>query len=134
MTEHAISDTLFPMLRERFPDRGMRLESRPEPCAIFPAVHQDVGDIEVCDDGDEVTVYAGKFTHGHFSNYNELSQTEKAQIISADVVEFLDAVFSDQVVFWGSHEGGGGWHRIDIGPYEDPEAGEYVWSGPRNVI
>jgi hypothetical protein len=129
-----MADTLFPTLRERFPHRGLRFESRPVPCAVFPAVHPDVGDIQVCDDGDEVTVYAGKFTHGHFSNYDEISGPEKRRIISEDVVEFLDAVFTDQVIFWGSHGGGGGWHRLDFGPCEDPEPGEYVWSGPRNAI
>ncbi len=134
MAAPSIADTLFPMLRKRFPDRGLRIETRPEPCAVFPAIHPEVGDIEVCDDGDEVTVYAGTFTHGHFSNYDEIPGEQKAKIISSDVVEFLEAVFSDQVTFWGSHRGGGGWQRLDLAPSEDPDPGEYVWSGPRNAI
>jgi hypothetical protein len=129
-----IADTLFPLLRERFADRGIRLESQPQVCAIFPAAHPEVGDIQVCDDGDEVTVYAGNFTHGHFSNYDDLPEGDKARDISESVIDFLEAVFADRVAFWGSHKTGGGWRRLDIGTQEKPKASEYVWSGPRRTI
>jgi hypothetical protein len=129
-----IADTLFPMLRERFAGRGLRIETQPRVCAIFPAAHPEVGDIQVCDDGDEVTLYAGNFTHGHFSNYDKIPEQEKAKEISDSVVEFLEAVFADRVAFWGSHKTGGGWRRLDAGLQEKPEASEYVWSGPRQTI
>jgi hypothetical protein len=129
-----IADMLFPMLRERFPGRGLHIQNGPQLCAIFPGVHPDVGDVEVCDDGDEITVYAGNFTHGHFSNYDDVAEEQKARLISEDVIEFLEAVFADQVVFWGSHQGGGGWRRLDLAPHPGPANGEYVWSGPRSAI
>jgi hypothetical protein len=122
------------MLRVRFPDRGLRVETQPQASAIFPAAHAEVGDIQVCDDGDEVTVYAGSFTHGHFANYDAISDEQKARLISEDVIDFLDAVFADKVAFWGSHKGGGGWRRLDTGSQEKPRASEYVWSGPRRTI
>jgi hypothetical protein len=129
-----IADILFPMLRDRFHDRGLHIQNEPQLCAIFPAVHPDVGDIEICDDGDEITVYAGNFTHGHFANYDDITEDQKAKLISEGVVEFLEAVFSDRVAFWGSHQGGGGWRRLDLAPHQVPASGEYVWSGPRNAI
>lgn len=125
-----IADTLVPMLRERFPERGLRVETHPRLRFIFPAAHQDVGDILIYDDGDEITLHAGVFTHGHFSNYDAITDEQKAQLISEDVVNFLTAVFADRVVFWGSRKGGGGWRRLDIGSEESPRESEYVWSGP----
>jgi hypothetical protein len=122
------------MLRQRFADHGLRVDTQPQVCAIFPAAHPDVGDIRVCDDGDEVTVYAGNFTHGHFSNYDDIPEQQKATLISENVIDFLEAVFADRVGFWGSHKAGGGWRRLDIGPQKEPKAFEYVWSGPRRTI
>ncbi len=130
----AIFDTLLPMLTVRFPNAGVRIERGERLRAIIPAAHPDVGDIMFQDDGDEVTVYAGNFTHGHFANYDAISDEQKAKLISEDVVDFLDAVFADKVAFWGSHKCGGGWRRLDIGPQKQPEAAEYVWSGPRQNI
>jgi hypothetical protein len=53
-------------------------------------------------------------------------------MISENVADFLEKLFSDKVVLWGSHKGGGGWRvvdpdTVDIRKHEK----EYVWSGPR---
>ncbi|MDR3455881.1 MAG: hypothetical protein P4N60_00425 [Verrucomicrobiae bacterium] len=132
-----IFDFLLPKLKERFPKQGFRVETSPEARVIFPGVHPEVGDIGIHDDGDELTVYAGNFTHGHFSNYDEnLSEAQKAEQIAEDVVAFLKSVFADEIIFWGSHMGGGGWRqRSKPNPFWSklilgkPKK-EYVWSGP----
>jgi hypothetical protein len=130
-TELMISTILIPKLQERFPERGLRINAAPSPCAVFPAIHPEVGDIEIYDDGDELTVVAGNFTHGHFSNYDEgLSAEEKASAISDEVLGFLRDLFADQIVLWGSHQGSGGWFkRGEYSEYKG-DAQEYVWSGP----
>src|SRR5271154_6378259 len=132
-----IFDSLIPKLKEHFSNRGLRVEISPDARVMFPCVHPEVGDIEIRDDGDELTVYAGNFTHGHFSNYDEkLSKEQKAEQISEDAVAFLKDVFEDQIVFWGSHRGSGGWHQrgkpnkfFRTGIFGKPKK-EYVWSGP----
>ena len=131
-----IFDYLIPKLQEDFPNRGLRVESS-EKRAVFPAVHSEVGNIEIYDDGDEITIIAGNFTHGHFSNYDEkLSEEEKSKKIAEDVVTFLKDVFADQIAFWGSHSGGGGWHkRGEPNKFYRTEIlgklkTEFVWSGP----
>ena len=98
----------------------------------FPAKHSDVGDVEIHDDGDEITLIAGNFTHGHFSNYDDIPQEEKEKEIAEDVVDFLSRLFADQVVLWGSHQGGGGW-RVILDDNDDSVTHhkEFVWSGPR---
>jgi hypothetical protein len=127
-----ISALLIPLLQTRFPGRGLRIGSPPAPCAVFPAAHPKVGDLQIYDDGDELTVVLGRFTHGHFSNYDErLTNDQKAAEIAEAIVAFLEQLFADEVILWGSHEGGGGWCHAGI--ERDPLPGwesEYVWSGP----
>jgi hypothetical protein len=128
-----ISDFLIPMLRQRFPSRGLRTGVPPEPCAVFPATHPEVGDVVISDDGYELTLEAGNFTHSHFANYDDkLSETQKAERIAEDVAEFLEELFADRIILWGSHAGSGGWYARDAGPSHVSRGhGElYVWSGP----
>jgi hypothetical protein len=98
-----------------------------EAAVVFLAAHRDVGDIEIQDDGNELTVTVGKFTHTHFANYDEgISDSERAERIVNDLVAFLEDVFADRVEFFGSHRTGGGFRP------RGAESGSdlYVWSGP----
>ncbi len=126
-----IGKTLIPKLQQRFPGRGLRVGSPPLPCAVFPAIHPEVGEIQIYDDGDELTVVLGNFTHGHFSNYDEkLSIEQKAEQIIEEILKFLEELFADQIIFWGSHQGSGGWYKKGECSEWKKEAKEYVWSGP----
>ena len=133
---------LLPILRERFPDRGLIEGNSPDPCAVFPGTHPGIRSVSIHDDGDELTLCVDDLTHGHFSEYTEgLSETEREQRIVDSAVEFLDALFADKVVVWGRQHMGG-WYRPEWG---DPGrntvihiggAGsraavqEFVWSRP----
>jgi hypothetical protein len=128
-----ISDSLIPKLQQRFPSRGLKVGAPPQPCATFPAIHPEVGDVVISDDGYELTLEAGNFTHSHFSNYdNSLSETQKAERIAEDVSQFLEELFADRVILWGSHAGSGGWYPRDAEPSElfSGHGELYVWSGP----
>jgi len=63
-----IMDSLVPKLRERFTERGLRVGTPLNPCAAIPAIHAEVGDVVICDEGHELMLEAGNFTHSHFSN------------------------------------------------------------------
>jgi hypothetical protein len=128
-----ISHFLIPRLQDSFGHRGLRIGNSPDPIAVFPAIHPSVGDIQIFDDGDEITLIAGDFTHGHFNCWdNESFISEKAIRITNDVINFLDKLFADQIILWGSHKSGGGWRPIDSESFEeDNSSEEYVWSGPR---
>jgi len=128
-----IVDTLFPVLTARFPDAGIKFEHEERPRAIVPAVHPDVGDIVLQDDGDEITAFVGHFTHSHFSNYDAISAEEKAKAISEDVVHFLEELFADRIVMWGSHKGVGGWQPIDSRSLLSLGRKKYVWSGALSI-
>ncbi len=131
-----IFDHLIPQLQEHFGNRNFTIDASKNQI-IFPAAHPAVGDLDIRDDGDEITIIAGKFTHGHFSSYDgRLSEDEQQKRIAEDVITFLKKVFADQIVFWGSHQGSGGWYRRGQPP-EWAKTGllkkteeEFVWSGP----
>jgi hypothetical protein len=103
-----IADKLIARLRERFPDRAVTFDVPPAACAVFAAVHPEVGDVKIFDDGSEVTLIAGNFTHGHFSDFGADSVEEAEEMIVNNVVNFLERLFADQVVLWGSQGSGGG--------------------------
>lgn len=128
-----LSSLLLPILRERFPERGLVERPPPDPCAVFPGTHPGIRAVSIYDDGDELTVCIDDLTHGHFAEYDDrVSDAEREQRIVDAVVEFLDALFADQIAVWGEANVGGGWYRIDErrsgGP---PGVPEFVWSGPR---
>jgi hypothetical protein len=128
-----ISAVLIPKLQQRFPDRGLHIGAPPSPCAVFPGGHPEVGDVQIYDDGDEVTLIAGNFTHGHFSSYDDtLSPEQKAEDISEDVASFLEDLFADRIVLWGAHDRAGGWYKVADEPSAFWAHGEqkYLWSGP----
>lgn len=126
-----LAEMLIPKLEQRFSGRGLRSDVSGRPCAVFPSVHPDVGDIAIYDDGHELTLEAGEFTHSHFANYDSsLSPHAKAVDIVDAVMDFLDDLFADRVVLWGGHERSGGWYRGDASEFCPPDEQLYVWSGP----
>jgi len=128
-----LSQKLIPRLLARFPGRSVCLHQGRQPVATFPAAHPEVGELQIHDDEEELTIYVGQLTHGHFSpnNYQEPLQKREEEVINR-VMEFLDAVFNDQVEFWSAgNRDGWNWNL----PGEDPimprpDARRYVWSGP----
>lgn len=130
-----IRDALLPALRLRFPDISFQIGDSPNPIAIFPAAHKEVGDVSIWDDGDEATVSIGEITHGHFNPYDEtLTPEEIANRVTEEVVAFLKDLFADRVLLWKSLVGGaGGWsvlgHNNSLSLIDTDDL-TYLWSGP----
>ena len=123
-------------LQNQFDSDTMQLDPTGRPFAIFPFICPDFGDIELFDDGHEVTVVVGKFTHSHFPPFiQEAPAQGQSAKIAKSVVEFLEALFADQIVLYGSHRGGGGYIYRETMTQDqgtEDEGGEeyFVWSGP----
>jgi hypothetical protein len=121
---------LIPKLEAHFPGQF----SVSGAVVTFPAKHAAVGSVEVHDDAEELTVYAGSFTHLHFSSYDSsLSKQQAAERIADDALLFLIKLFEDRIVMWGSHAGRGGCYEREAGPssiFSFSRGQEYVWSGP----
>ena len=127
----ALFDLLVPELHRRFHDRGLVMVEAEHPHLRFPAVHPEVGDIEIYDyDGDELTVCYGTFTHCHYGNHCATTPQAAKEAVD-EVIAALDALFSDRLIMWG-HDGNGGIElEGDHGSAPcDPEVPQYVWSGP----
>jgi len=127
-----IFDYLLPMLEERFPNQGNLVASAEEPTIVFEPQFHDFGDVEIVDDGDEITLFAGRFAHDHFSVNDSLPLKDDEIRVSREVVDFLFKLFNDRVVLWGSHRGIGGWRILeDDQPKKKRRFWKtYTWSGP----
>ncbi len=131
-------ETLIHDLKASYPDQAYSVNEK-ERLLSITAQNDEVGGIDIKDDEYELTVYVGNFTHWHVGCYEEeLSEEEKAKHISNQVIEFLSDLFNDQVVMWGSHEGGGGFYLKGEQQNSRKWFGlgnkrkEWVWSGPVN--
>ena len=126
-------DHLLPALKERFPDVPFVFDEPPKPIASLRSPCEALGGVEICDDGDELTVYLVNATHGHFRCYDDkLAQEEKEKQITSDVIEFLDALLNNRVVVWRFLNGwAGGWRVLRPGehpPGPSIVTQQFLWS------
>jgi hypothetical protein len=141
----AICEVMLATLVERFSDRGLRIDTPPDPIAVFPAKHPEVGDVSVRGGGIETNfnaiVAVGKIIEDHFFNIDShLKSSDRAGRLTKDVVRFLQELFADRLLFWRSMDGRTtGWReRGDVG-YSEPLVLDnrtyrtYLWSGPVSV-
>jgi hypothetical protein len=113
----SLADELIAGIQGRFRDREFATDLTGNPCAVFPSPSAEVGSIEIHDDGHELTVYLGHFTHVHFDNFDRpKSDSECNRAIVSEVLDFLEEVFNDDIEFFGTPGGSGGWHYRKDGP------------------
>ncbi|MES2468005.1 MAG: hypothetical protein V4675_11935 [Verrucomicrobiota bacterium] len=122
-------------LRSAFPEVPFILSSPPDPVATLDGPCAELSPLQICDDGDEATIYLGTTTHGHLGCYDEgLSEDQKHRQIADDVIDFVRDVFSDRIVASSSLGGRiGGWRRLcpeDDTPGPSMFKRQYVWSRP----
>ncbi len=123
-----ILDYFIAAFKARFPDRSISV-TEAGTVATIAGANQNVGNIEVQDDLDELIVFIGDITHGHFDCYdNLLSEEEKRREIASDVLDFLADVFADKIEFYRGEHGGGGWRPAGSGP-----GISFTWSGIGNA-
>lgn len=127
-----IRDVLIMAINQRFPEVPFVFGEPPKPIVSLQSPCQGLGQMEICDDGDEATVYF-TITHGHFSCYDEsLSLGQREQQITDDVIAFLDSLFSDRVVIWQLLGGlAGGWRVLQPGedaPSPSLARRQFLWT------
>src|SRR5688572_20645563 len=101
-----IRDRLIPALKREFAGWEIQFDSPPQAIATFPSAQPNVGRVLVYDHGHEATVLIEKITHGHFNPYDdELSESERDEMVTDDVIDFLKALFSDRVLLHSRADG-----------------------------
>ncbi len=128
-----IRDHLVPAIRARFPNVPFSFGEPPKPIVSLPSPCAALGGLQICDDGDETTVYLLNATHGHFGCDDEkLAEDQQHERIAADVLQFLEALLCDRVVVWRFLGGmAGGWRVLAC---EEPVPGpsivrqQFLWS------
>jgi len=138
----SIRDVLVPMLVERFSDRGLHLGDPPDPIAVFPGIHPDVGEIRISDRNTSADLAVGSIVYDHFFNpYDDERGTDEAVAgIAREVVRFLEQLFADRLLMWRSVDGRTrGWRERGEAKHsaplviDDREYLLYLWSGPLGV-
>ncbi len=112
----------------------LRREGRDGPEIVFFSPTESVGERVVTDKGEELTVSIGTFTHGHWSCPDgSIAAEQRPDWIARNVLDFIAAILSDKIEFFGGGAGGGsrpvgkprGWlSKFFFG------AKTYRWSGP----
>ncbi|REJ68189.1 MAG: hypothetical protein DWQ31_08640 [Planctomycetota bacterium] len=130
-----LRDQIQSILKERYGSISFEFGGPSESVVRVASCCQDIGELQIYDDGDEATIYVTEVTHGHFNPYDATQgEAELVQWIVDEVVEFLDALFEDRVLLYRSPDRGmGGWIMFDdaIDKSEMVAGREYfVWSGP----
>ncbi len=134
-----ITSLLLPELYSQFPESGMEPGRDPEPIAVFPFEHEDVGDVEIWDEGNSIALAIGDLARGDFGPFGTgYSAEENARRIVEDVLSFLERLFEDKVLIWATgddYEGRpmGGWEPIRGGLSLSKKRADiltFLWSGP----
>ena len=126
------------MFEASYPQTKFNLGTFPNADIVFPARHPDTGDIQVWDDGDELTIGIGDFFHTHFDpveqESDERTKDEAKVECVASAVSFVGEFLDDRkilyVQFSGEEPG-----AVAITDYENDNsiplgAKKFVWSGP----
>ncbi len=114
-------------LQSRFPFIEYTIDDDKKLITI-PNQNKLIGNLDIQDDSDELTIFIGKFTHWHCGYYDKNSNN-KNQINEtiSEMSEFLSDLFNDRIFLWGSEICGGGFKYIDEN--FTTKAQGYVWSG-----
>lgn len=136
-------DKLLAALAARFGGNSFHRGKAPAPIAIFPRRHPEVGDVRVSVSGRPelmtIDVAIGDIIHDSFHSFDtHLPAVERERRVTAELVRFLDHLFSDRLLFWKSTDGAcrAGWRERGEAGHTDPLVMDdrtyrtYLWSGP----
>ena len=117
------------MLAERFAGQFEIVSAAEKPTIRFPAKSLDFGDVLIVEEDPGVYVlYIGRFTRDHFDAHVAHTDDDRAKEIAEKVIQFLDALFADQIICYKSGEKRGGYYAKSYGKGIE-EVDLYVWSG-----
>ncbi len=128
-----IRDYLIPAIKARFPHEPFTFGETLKPIASLRSPCEALGQVEIFDDGDEITLGFADMTHGHFGCYErKLNEADKEEQVASDVIGFLANLLNDRVVIWELMGGvAGGW-RVLRSDEETPKPSvmrrQFLWS------
>ena len=132
-----IRDSLIRAIQQRFPDIAFSYFDATQPCARVSPNCEDIGDLEIYDDGNEATVSIREITHTHFNPYKKMPEHDRDQWIADAVIDFLVALFTDRILLYRSEDRRQGGFQCHDSPIDRslpvPGTEQYqcfVWSGP----
>jgi hypothetical protein len=124
---------------ERFPNQPFHIDESKPFTIVVPPKHPSVKGLRICDEGDNIMVEIGPFTHEHFNKsglwgVDQSKWEDVRKDMLWDVLFFLEEVFGDKICFqadWeGDHRESGKQSRGSLDKFFSGKI-TYVWSGPK---
>jgi hypothetical protein len=135
-----LRESLVRELTARFPGRGLRLGTPPDPAALFPASHPALGDLTICvtEAGFDVQITIGQMFGTNLTSFDtHLDDEERAARVTKETVRFVQELFADRLLFWRAADGpNSGWRESGVSGNREPLVLDnrvyhlYLWSGP----
>ena len=129
-----LKDALVPELERVFGVASFRRGNADYIIAVFPAVHPEVGDVEICQANRGAWVSIGRLSHVHFDL--DMCFESEQEIVEA-IVEFLKDLFSNRELIWVEGRGSPSSSMIESVPegkqprdFATRKGIYYLWSGP----
>jgi len=114
-------------MKEKFANQLTIASYKDHPFIKFPAKNPEFGDLDIYEEyPGEYIVYVGDFTHSHFYG-DGYSDDERAGEAAKEIISFLEGLFADRIICYGSHEKGGGFYSV-----EDEDGAD--WIGHRTLF
>jgi hypothetical protein len=147
MTDDAFTATL----RRHFGPGSFIEGAPPDPVAVFPAKHPDVGEVKIWQPTwtastiglmGLVRVAIGSQFLQQFENLDtHLEGEERSRRLTADIIRFLEKLFADQLLLWRGVQDRhiSKWRECSSPASFEPialdneEYALYLWSGPRGT-
>ena len=128
MTAKSLKRAVIQLLENDF--STLDFETSPESdCFItIRPVWSDFGLVEIIEDGGQIIVDWGRFTHSHIDSFNEDSEEQVAEIVES-LRHLLGNVIADKVAFWGVRNGAGGCFFVGDSEFQRGQERAHLWSG-----
>jgi len=118
------------LLNKRFPNVCTAMTQNGIEIVVFKAKNPAFGDVEIYEESPgSYTLILGHFTHTHTEL---ITDTHDDVTLGTFIAGFLDDLFNDKIVCYGTHETGGGYDYVRYFREEEDTA-YFTWSGKYHI-
>lgn len=129
MLSNSIKHAVIKLIEAEFPTLDFDQDIDSDCFVRIQPVWKDFGWVEILEDGGQLIINWGRFTHSHIDSYDE-DQVEHVDELVDGLRHQIGNVITDKVAFWGQSRGGsGGFFSIESEYSTNGRLPAYLWSG-----
>ena len=129
MLSDSLKQAVVRLLESEFSGLEFKANLEDDQFVTIRPVWCDFGDVSFLEEGGQLVIGWGRFTHSHIDSYQENHSKHIDEIL--DLLRHqLSSVVDDKVAFWGQSSGGsGGFFFVDHVGSRDDRQPAHLWSG-----